>query len=193
MSRNSCPGPGKREILWPPTRPLNDFFQPSVSRSNCSRKWRSRSGCSWRLRGSRAFQNFLQKRFGCLAVGMGIEVQDDPMTQHRGATAVNRRGSGADVPESKRGHGRIPSEPGLLAANCRNECIVGDLRRTPCAGLRRHNQLDRIVLHMRGDDYLPSKCFQTRDLRPVQHLPQFHLLAPGRHLDNAVQIVAGWK
>src|SRR5690349_2427365 len=74
-------------MLWPPTRPRNDLFQPSVRRSSFSRKWRSTRGSGTledgRLGGGcDTFQNFLKKRFSCLAIGVGVEVQDDAVAQY---------------------------------------------------------------------------------------------------------------
>src|SRR5271157_6019685 len=77
-------------MLCPPTSPGNDFFQCSVSRSNRSRKSRSINGAGIVKCGGpaalganrEAAENLVQKGFRGFALGVGIEIENDPVPQY---------------------------------------------------------------------------------------------------------------
>src|SRR6516225_8605729 len=88
-SRNSCPAPGKRDRLCPPTSPAKDFCQWMVSRSSFSRNSRSNSGADGivvlrrRCLCGYTLDDGTEDGFRVLAVGVGVEVENDAVPQHR--------------------------------------------------------------------------------------------------------------
>src|SRR6266851_2635939 len=92
-SRNSWPEPEKRDGFRPPTKPGNDFCQWSVKRSSFSRNAWSMSGaccmsivylkrCLCSL-GGYALENTGEYAVRRLAVGVGVEVQNNSVAKDR--------------------------------------------------------------------------------------------------------------
>src|ERR1017187_6604286 len=95
-------------MLWPPTRPANDFCQWMVSRSSFSRNSRPSSGPvgirflrDARLRGC-GLKSGGKDGLRGLAVGVGLEVEDDAVAEARSGDGVDVLDGEVHAPAEKR-------------------------------------------------------------------------------------------
>jgi len=135
--------------------------------------------------GGDAFDDGGEQGFGRLSVGVGVEIQDDTMAEHVGRDLANIVAAYVQTAAHQSEH-PAAFHQGLRASRRTSiaNVFVGELVGAGSAGLSGHHQVNRKILHVRGNEYFPAGGAQLENRVAVDNLFERGLVAMNGALDN---------